>query len=89
MNKIDKIIIFFFFSFCFLDFFSSIYLLSCGFVEQNIILSLVGNIGFWLIYWTVSLSILLLMVKTKRIFILNIVSIPHLICGIHNLGLIL
>jgi len=88
MEKKNKITILFFIGFSLLDFLSSIHLLSFGYCEQNIIYSFIGDY-FWVFYWIISIGILTLLLKTKKLIILNIVSVSHLICGIHNLGLII
>jgi len=87
--KTQKISILLFFVSILIDFFTTFYLIHLGFIEHNIIFYVIGEYGFWIIYWSVSFFILLLMIKMKRIFILNIFSIPHLICGINNLLLVL
>jgi len=85
--NLKKLTILLFFVFTLIDFLSSIYLLSFGYIEMNLIYAFIGNY-FWFLYWIISLGILFLLYKTK-IVILNIVTFSHLICSINNIGLII
>jgi len=74
-----------------LDLFTSLILLELGFVETNLLYRLMGP-WFWGLYLFVNAGLLiLLLVASERWWwmhlILWIATAAHLICGVHNLGL--
>lgn len=79
---------------CFIDFVSSMALQNLGYAEHNVLYSLLGSVGFWILYWIVSCSLLILLFTVSEkwwwsYLILWLPTVAHTICGVHNITLFL
>ena len=75
-----------------LDWFTSLILLELGYVEMNPLYGLLGP-WFWLLYLVGNAGLLVLLLTCSErwwwtYLILWIPTLTHLICGVHNFGLL-